>query len=334
MSISLYTLSPTDFDRVPATPCDPEMPAFDANTLRRQRPDAHVIAVQGDRVVGRCSCWWTEAPRYEGMATAVIGHFDAINEDASRAVLEAGCNLACRAGCHMVIGPMDGNTWRRYRWVTNPGTEPPFMMEPFNPPAYPAWWRASGLTPLAEYQSALVTTLDRIDPRLSRVRDRFDRDAIVLRTLDLSAFEEELHRIYTVSVASFVHNFLYTPLSEADFMAQYLPYREKIIPDFVLLAMHEERCAGFMFSIPDYLRLARGECLDTLIMKSAAILPDRAYAGMGNVMAEMTHHAAASRGYRRVIHALALVDNPVTNITAKYGDVMRGYTLFSRNLAP
>lgn len=334
MNLSIHIFSPSDFVRVSSLCSDPGMPAFDAALLLRQRPDAHVVAMQRDQVVGRCSCWWTEAPRYKDKAVAVIGHFDAVNEGASRRLLDAGCDIARHAGRTQVIGPMDGNTWRRYRWVTDAGTEPPFMMEPFNPPEYPFWWRTAGFSPLAEYQSALVTSLDGIDARLSRVRERFAQQGIMICTLDASDFEQELHRIFTVSTASFVNNLLYTPLSETDFMAQYLPYRDKIIPDFVLLAMHDDRCAGYMFSIPDYYRHTCGNTLDTLIMKSAAILPDRCYAGMGNVMAEMTHHAAAYRGYRRVIHALALTDNPVTNITAKYGQVMRRYTLFSSDLTP
>lgn len=334
MNLSVQVLLPPEFERASLCRVDPNLPGFDTTVLLRDRPDMHVIAIQHDLVVGRCSCWWTEAPRHDTRDIAVIGHFEAVNAEAARLLLDTGCDLARHANRLHVIGPMDGNTWRRYRWVTQAGSEAPFMMEPCNPPSYPAWWRASGFATLAQYQSALVTSLERIDPRLSRVRERYAQQGIRIRTLDASAFEQELLRIYAVSTASFAHNFLYTPLSETDFMAQYLPYRSRIVPDLVLLAMHGGRCVGFMFSIPDYYRTANGHMLDTLIMKSAAILPDRTYAGLGNVMAEMTHHAAASKGYRRVIHALALKDNPVTNITAKYGEIMREYTLFIRHLAP
>ena len=332
MTIEIHALPPPEFHRATEWQTAPGMAAFDIDMLARHRPDIHIIATQNGRIEARCSCWWTEAPRHHDAATTVIGHFEANQETSARAVLDQACRCARSAGSLKIIGPMDGNTWHRYRWMTRPGTEPPFMMEPVNPPMYPTWWRASGFVPLAEYQSALVTSLDRVDPRLSRVRERFTQDGIIIRPLDMSRFDEELHRIYSVSVASFIHNLLYTPLSENDFLSQYVPYREKIIPEFVLLAIHNGRCVGFMFSIPDYYRLQSGLRLDTLIMKSAAILPDRTYAGMGNVMAEMTHHIAAAKGYTRVIHALALVDNPVTNITAKYGEVMRGYTLFSRSL--
>ncbi len=310
----------------------PALPRFDARWLELHRPDLHVLAVDGGVVVGRCSCWWSAVPDYPPGPAAMLGHFDAVDETSAQAVLTEACWRARGAGRRFAIGPMDGNTWRRYRWITDPGSEALFMMEPANPPEYPGWWASAGFRPLAEYQSALITKLDGVDERLQRVRDRLAAAGVQIRTLDMPQFEQELRRIYSVSVVAFEHNFLYTALAEPDFLAQYLPYREQIVPAFVFLALHHERCVGFMFSIPDYYRRKSGHPLDTLILKSAAVLPGRLYAGMGNLMAEMTHHAAARAGLKRVIHALALADNPVTNITARYGEIMRRYTLYVKPL--
>lgn len=303
--------------------------------ISAHRAEGHVANDQA-----RCSWWLDSAPPLAGERPGILGHFAATSPDAARAVLDQTCTeLACR-GATVAIGPMDGNTWRRYRWVTDSSPdEAPFLMEPANPPAYPAWWTSSGFAPLATYQSALVTALDTRDPRLVRVRERLARDGITLRTLastdDPARFETELRALHAVSLVSFAHNLLYTPLSADDFVAQYLPYRGKICPDFVFIAEHAGRCVGYMFSLPDYLRAAAkpGKPHDTLILKTAAILPGRAYAGLGALLAEMTHHAARAAGFTRVIHALALDDNPVTNITARHGSVMRRYTLFTRRLA-
>jgi hypothetical protein len=295
------------------------------------RAEGHVATAQA-----RCSWWLDTAPPLAGERPGVIGHFAATDADAARAVLDRACDELARRGASLAVGPMDGNTWRRYRWVVDSAPdEPPFLLEPCNPPAYPGWWRAAGFATLATYQSALVTRLDTRDPRLDRVRERLAADGVAIRTLDPAAarFESELRALHALSLVSFAHNYLYTPLPEADFVAQYLPYREKIRPEFVFIAEHHGRCVGYMFSLPDLLRPARGLPADTLVLKTAAILPRRAYAGLGGLLAEMTHHAARAAGLTRVIHALALEDNPVTNITARHGGVMRGYALFARRLA-
>lgn len=297
------------------------------------RAEGHVATAQA-----RCSWWFDTAPPLAGERPGTIGHFAAASAAAARAVLDRACEELARRGASLAIGPMDGNTWRRYRWVIDSAPdEPPFLMEPTNPAAYPAWWRAAGFATLATYQSALVSRLDTRDPRLDRVRERLAADGVTIRTLprdpDPARFEAELRALHAVSLVSFSHNYLYTPLSADDFVAQYLPYREKIRPEFVLIAEQAGRCVGYMFSIPDLLRPARGLPLDTLILKTAAILPRRAYAGLGGLLAETTHRAALAASFTRVIHALALEDNPVTNITARHGDVMRRYALFARRLA-
>jgi hypothetical protein len=289
------------------------------------------VAIDG----ARCSWWLDTAPPLAGERPGILGHFAATSEAAARAVLDRACQELSHRSATVAIGPMDGNTWRRYRWMIDSAPEePPFLMEPWNPPAYPGWWRAAGFSTLATYQSALVTRLDTRDPRLDRVRERLAADGVTIRTLDPARFEAELRALHAVSLVSFAHNYLYTPLPEPDFVAQYLAYREKIRPEFVFIAEQAGRCVGYMFSVPDFLRPARGLPLDTLILKTAAILPRRAYAGLGGLLAEMTHHAALAAGFTRVIHALALEDNPVTNITARHGSVMRRYALFARRLSP
>lgn len=307
-------------------------PDYAPGNILAHRAEGHVAA-EG----ARCSWWIDAAPPLAGERPGVIGHFAATSAEAARAVLDRACAELAARGATVAIGPMDGNTWRRYRWVIDGAPdEPPFLMEPWNPPAYPAWWTEAGFSRLASYQSALVTRLDVVDPRLVRVRERLAADGVVIRTLqaDVSPerFTAELRSLHAVSLVSFAHNYLYTPLPEADFVAQYLPYREKIRPEFVFVAEQAGRCVGYMFSLPDFARAATGRPLDTLILKTAAILPRRAYAGLGALLAEMTHHAARAAGFTRVIHALALEDNPVTNITARHGSVMRRYALFARRL--
>ena len=90
------------------------------------------------------------------------------------------------------MAPIDGNTWNRYRLLTERGTEPVFFLEPDNPDDWPAHFRDNGFTPLANYYSALNEDLQRSDPRTGELMRRLAEQGIRLRSLDLHRFEEEL----------------------------------------------------------------------------------------------------------------------------------------------
>jgi GNAT superfamily N-acetyltransferase len=311
-------------------------PAMEAGTLTRHRAEGHVCAVADDgRVLARCSWWAKEAPSREGERPGVAGHFAAAGdgEEAALAVLDAACRRLREAGCSEVFGPMDGNTWRRYRWVTDRGDGTPFLMEPWNPPEWPAWWERAGFSAWEYYQSARVDDLGRRDPRFARVEKRLRGEGVVLRPLEPENWERDLRAIYDLSVESFARNVLYAPLPVEDFLGQYAAYREKVRPEFVLLAMHEGRCAGFAFCIPDHAQALRGEKMDTLLVKTVAVRAGRACAGLGGLLAELAQTRAREAGFAKAIHALALESNPVTNITARCATAIRRYALYRCGLA-
>jgi len=305
------------------------IPDFDASVIVSQNADEHLSM---DGAGGRCSLWWNTVPEMPGERLGIIGHFQAVSPEAGECLLEGAKSRLASVGCTMAVGPMDGNTWRRYRVLFERGEEPPFFMEPDNP----GWWAAafqnSGFTALATYSSSLVKDLRRKDPRAERAMKRFEKQGIQFRNVALSRFEEDLRRIYEVSLVSFPNNFLYTPVSEEAFMGQYLPYRDKILPDLVFLAEDAGRPVGYLFAIPDYAEAMRGQAIKTVIGKTLAILPGRRYGGLGVVLTGMLHQRAADLGYSRLIHALQNEENQVQNLTGFFGEKMRRYVLFSCQL--
>jgi len=303
---------------------------FDTALLIRQQANEHWVAGEGE---ARCSLWWTAAPSFEGEKLGVIGHFSAESTEAGKTVLEQATLRLAQEGCTLAIGPMDGNTWRRYRLVTERGTEPPFFMEPDNPAGWSAIFESAGFGSFATYSSSLVKDLSRRDPRAERARERLLRGGVQIRSLDLDHYEADLRRIYSVSVESFTANLLYTELSESDFLAQYLPYRDKIRPDLVLLAEKEGVPVGYLFALPDFNEAARGQSLQTVIGKTLAVRAGKAFGGLGVVLTDQLHERAASLGYTRLIHALQYEGNSVRNMSEFFGKVMRRYTLYSRRLA-
>ncbi|HEY5792125.1 MAG TPA: hypothetical protein VIS74_02430 [Chthoniobacterales bacterium] len=299
----------------------------------QQQADAHLAVLDPDQFeVARGSLWWTHAPPHPGHRPGILGHFAAASLEAARKLLDGACERLREAGCTLAIGPMDGNTWRKYRLVTEPGTEPPFFLEPANPPEWPGYFVSAGFAVLATYTSSLNSDLSKRDPRADRAAERLRKAGVAIRPLDPADFADELRKIHAVSAVSFTHNFLYTELAESTFLAQYLPIQSKVRPELVLLAEHEGRPVGYLFAIPDFAQAQRGETIDTVIGKTLAVLPGKSYGGLGVVLTDELQRTAHRLGYRRVIHALQHEQNNVRNMSEFYGPVMRRYALFARAL--
>lgn len=277
--------------------------------------------------------WWTQVPTLPGEKLGVIGGFKASSADAAQAVLRDACERLRREGCTLAVGPMDGNTWRRYRLVTEAGDELPFFLEPTNPPEWPHWWQEAGFEALAQYYSAVTDDLQSHDPRIAEAAVRVRTAGVVLRAFDSARFEEELGRIYDVSVGSFHENYLYTPLPRADFIAQYRAVQPLVRPELVRLAEQNGRAVGFMFALPDQSQAARGEPVTNVIMKTIAVLPEFGGLGLGSLMFAEVHAAARALGFRRAIHALMHETNKSRRMSAHYARIIRRYTLFARRLA-
>ncbi len=302
--------------------------------IARHAPQRSLVAVHDGALVARCSLWWNDVPALGDDRLGVIGHYGAQDRDAALAMLDAACGVLAEEGCARAVGPMDGNTWQRYRLVVERGTEPPFFLEPDNPPEWPAHFADAGFTPLASYFSALNDDLTQRDQRAAAVMDRLAGIGVTVRELDVSRFDDELARVYRVSVSSFRDAFLYTPLSEEAFASQYRAIKPLVRPELVLLAEREGEPVGFAFSVPDALEGARGAPPRTVIFKTLAILPDRrVYSGLGSVLADLTHEASRKLGYTRVIHALMHESNYSRAMSNRTGHTMRRYALFARALA-
>ncbi|HSI87011.1 MAG TPA: hypothetical protein VK970_24710 [Candidatus Methylacidiphilales bacterium] len=323
-----------------ALPASPHFEAIAISTLQQHACDEHwqVIDDQTGAALARASLWWENVPSVPDEKLGVIGHFAAAFPEASSELLNCICRRLKELGCTLAVGPMDGNTWRKYRFVTDiqgnlETAEPLFFLEPHNPAIFPTWFEASGFESFARYTSSLITDLTKEDPRVARANERLQGNGIVIKPLEKDKFDQDLEAVYHLSCQSFTQNFLYTPISLGHFLKLYQPLREKMVPELVQLAWHEDKLAGYLFGIPDFAQLQRGQQLDTAIAKTLAILPGKTYGGLGAVLTNVFHRNAHALGYKRCIHALAYEGNgKAQHLTAFFGTVMRHYTLFSRRL--
>jgi GNAT superfamily N-acetyltransferase len=311
----------------------PGLSTLNADILARQRPDASwMLADDAGRVAARCSLWWSVTPAHTDHRLGLIGHYAIAQPEAAAPLLQLACEQLAAHGCTLAVGPMDGNTWQRYRLLTERGTEPIFFLEPDNPDDWPGHFRDQEFTALAQYYSALNTALDRQEPRIEDIAERVAGQGITLRPLAPNRFEVELRAIHALSLESFRDNLLYTPIGVEDFVAQYRGIQPYVRPELVFLAERQGRLVGFLFAIPNLLQAQRGAAIDTIIIKTMAVHPDCGGIGFGSLLMARCHEMAHKLGYTRAIHALMHEDNRSRKISSHTARPIRRYTLFAKPL--
>ena len=309
------------------------LPRFNSSDFETQHADIHLCALsEGSEVQARCSLWWRHVPADQQHRVGVIGHYAAAENLAASALLAEAEKRLRGAGCTLAIGPMNGNTWHSYRFVTEHGSEPAFLLEPTNPPEWPLQFEKAGFSSLANYFSALNTDLSRPDPRLDAIETRIAEAGVVIRSAKAD-LRRELRAIYEVSQVSFQQNFLYSEIPEAEFIAMYDPVLPVARPELVLIAERSAQCVGYLFAIPDFAQKARGLDVDTFIIKTVSILPQPEIRGLGTLLVARAQELGRELGFRRCIHALMFEDNISLNISRHYATPMRKYTLYSKDLA-
>ena len=304
-----------------------------ATELTLHRPDAHWLAVDGSRqVLGRSSLWWKATAPFEDHRLGYIGHYAAADDPVAKKLLNHACAELSQNGCTLAVGPLDGTTWRRYRFISWRGEAPPFFLEPDNLDAWPRQFEKNGFSILAEYLSTLNTDLNYQDPRKEEIARRMDDQGICIRCIDPDHLDQELDGIFELSIESFQKNFLYSPIEREEFMAMYGGIKPFLRRELTLVAEQHGRTVGFMFALPDALQAKRGQHIDQVILKTIAIRPDRAFAGLGRLLFQTALSNARKLGYRRAVHALMHAANRSTNLGQGSTVVMRRYALFSKEL--
>ena len=242
------------------------------------------------------------------------------------------CERLAAEGCTLAVGPVDGNTWQRYRLITGAAASRPSSssrttrtsIPASSPPPASSHWRSTipRSTPTWRARTPRLPELTR------RVADR----GITVQPLRPERFDEDMRRVHALSLVSFRDNFLYSPIGEAEFLAQYALIRPHMRPDLVLLAERQGTLVGFIFAIPDLLRAQRGQPMDTVIIKTMAVHPEHGGIGLGSLLMARCEQAARAAGFTRAIHALFHEANRSGRISGHTAQVIRRYTLFARRL--
>lgn len=305
---------------------------LDGRMLARDAPqECWVLRSPGGQAEAQGSIWWRDTPLLDGDRIGTVGHYAASNDGAAARLLEHLIARLGAEGCSIAVGPMDSSTWKKYRLVVERTADPPFLLDLDNPDDWPGHFRNAGFHAIAEYRSTMVDDTSIEDARVERVADRLH--GIMIRPLNQARMDDELRAIHKLSLVAFENAFLQSPITEPAFLSLYRPLIPRIDPRLVLLAEDERGLAGYVFAIPDLNEPERGAPLRTLVVKTLAVLPDRAYAGLGALLLARVHRNARSLGLHRAVHALMHVSNKSRALSEHWhARPIRRYELFARTL--
>lgn len=273
------------------------------------------------RAAGAKIAVWLDGPHWDGEPTATFGGFDCTTPEAGADVLAQAISCARSHRVGRIIGPMDGDTWHSYRFVTQTDGSPAFLLEPGYNPAGLAVFQDAGFTQVGGYFSARV---------------RLDQTALVapppttdfkVEPWDGTNPEGLFDQVLALSTQAFAQNAFYKPISREAFLAMYLPMVPILQRELIFFARRpDDSLAGFLFGTPNY---AEGSKPRSVILKTYASLER----GAGQHMAHAFHKAAAAAGFEVAIHALIHDDNLSGLRSAAEGaDVFRRYGLFGLRL--
>ncbi|MDD7969958.1 hypothetical protein [Roseinatronobacter alkalisoli] len=255
-------------------------------------------------------------PDWDGAPAATIGNVSFKVPKAGRELLQKALVRIRDAGFDRVLGPMAGDTWHSYRFVSESDGSPAFLMEPANRAHEPLIFAAAGFEPVARYFSARMA-LEKCDPAPLPAPADF-----TVETWDGNEPEVLFQEVFALSCVAFADNAFYTPIPESVFLGMYRPVIPLLKRELIFFARRPDgTLAGFLFAIPNY---AEGLETKTVILKTyASFVP-----GAGRHMVHACHAKARAMGYETVIHALIQDNNRSADRSRKEGgEVFRRYEL-------
>lgn len=271
-------------------------------------------------IAGAACTIYRDAPRWSGRRTAAVGGFSCASAEAGAALLDQVAERLKSEAYEALIGPMDGDTWHKYRVVSESDGSAPFLLEPVSGPFDHAAFAAAGFAPVSSYVSARAGLAEAIGEPAPGVA------GVTVSAWDGRDAGALIGGLFELSRHAFANNAFYKPLPRQAFLALYEPILPAIDPRLVFFARSGDSLAGYLFALPDRLQGAQPT---TAIIKTYA----SSLRGVGHMLVDAAHRTFRDLGYSHVIHALMHVDNQSRLRSARHhGTVFRRYQLMGREL--
>lgn len=293
-----------------------------------------VLVMDGEKELAKATCFIQNTPEKDGEKIGTIGEFEINDFSVFKTLIEKCEEVLKEKGFKYVVAPMNGNTWKKYRTLKWTSEEPVFALENVDDIKFNELFLTNGFEELHTYTSTKGILDDAYDgDSLKVIEEKLKNENIVLRKFRKDNYVEDLRKIYNISVQSFGRNPLYTPISEEDFIGQYVPYIEMVVEELILIAEKDGKEVGFVFSVPNFNELKIKGKIESVILKTIAVLPEYQRFSIGNLMLNKISKIAKTIGFKEWIFAFMYSENTSQKMAKRNNTKMiREYALYGKEI--
>lgn len=287
-----------------------------------------IVVFKNGEPAGRACFYYNPHLLYGNLKSLLIGNFETVRDEAvASCIFSHAEGLARAKNLSFIIGPLNGSTWDAHRLMLDAGP-PLFFTESPTPVSYNQLFLTNGFTAISHYTSAIATNLFFDAKAFQDMQQQMESANMRMREINLKHFEAELVNIHALCSAGFQHNFLYTPISQHEFMERYRPLKSFIDPTFVLLAENETgELKGLYLCLPDW----NNNVQKRLIIKTIVKHPQCGHKGLMAWMGAEIYRLAHAHNYEAVIHAFMQGAARSNRLSDSFGGtVYRRYALYGK----
>jgi GNAT superfamily N-acetyltransferase len=309
------------------------------------------LALRGEEVVGRIAAIDDDhhlATHRDGVA--FFGYFEATDEEAAGLLLRTVEGWAAGLGRSALRGPANPCMNDGAGLQIDGFERDPFIMMPFNPPAYPGYVEAAGYRKVKDLYAWYVDETNGLGERLARLVDRVERRLKpTIRPVDLRHLDRELSILKRFYNEAWEDNWGFVKYTDAEFDHLAAELRLVLDPDIALIAEVDGEFAGLALTLPDanqvlkrmggrllpwgFLALLnRRRIIDQVRMPILGLMPAFRRTGLELVLIREVWRRGTVKGYRRCECSWILEDNEAMNagIRAAGGYLAKTYRIYQK----
>ena len=293
-----------------------------------------VIMTEANLEVARASCFIQNTPTIKKEKIGTIGEIECDNAQDGENLLEKCCEILKEKNFKYVVGPMNGNTWNKYRCIRKTTEEPEVLLENVDKKELNSMFKKAGFKELHTYTSTKGKIKDAYsDKILDEMYSKIKKEGFSIRTFNKANAHDELEKIFEVAKISFTRNPLYTDINKEEFIGQYEKYISMCNEKLILIAEKDGKPIGFLFSMPDFNMSRPNEKVTTLILKTIAIIPEYEDYSIGNIMLNEIRKTSIDLGFTEWIFAFMYKNNTSQRMAQRNNTTtIREYSLYGKDL--
>lgn len=216
------------------------------------------IARRGNQPVGRISAHIDElalqmpASQGFGPGTGMFGYFDAEDEAAAHALLQAAEQWLRSQGMTRVVGPISLSVWEEPGLLVRGQDHAPMIMMGHHPAHYRGWIESHGFSPAKTLLTYDLDVTKEFPPLIQRIVKSGERnERIRVRPVDKNRWDEEVAVVLDILNDAWSKNWGFVPFTPEDVAYAGKKLRPIIFEPLNMIAELDGEPVAFMLTFPD-----------------------------------------------------------------------------------